>query len=106
MSDQISASHILVSHTDAEGEPSSRSRDEAEEKVKAIAERLAGGEDFADAAKSDSDCPSASKGGDLGRFGEGAMVKPFDDAAFALDIDETSGIVETIFGFHLIRRTG
>jgi parvulin-like peptidyl-prolyl isomerase len=63
-------------------------------------------EDFAAVAREYSDCPSGRQGGDLGMFGRGQMVAEFETAAFGLEIGETSDVVETDFGYHLIRRTG
>ncbi len=89
--EQVKASHILVA-----------TREEAQE----IQDRLAAGEDFAELARARSkDTGSAARGGDLGWFGRGDMVPAFEEAAFALQVGETSGIVETQFGFHIIRVT-
>ena len=84
----------------------SRSKDDAKTEIAAIKSKLDGGADFATLAKEHSDCPSGAKGGDLGSFGPGAMVKPFEDTAFRLEVGATSDVVETPFGYHIILRTG
>jgi len=73
-----------------------------EEEAKAVAERLQKGEDFATVAKEVSKDPSA-EGGDLGFFGRGQMLKPFEDAAFALEVGQVSAPVQTQFGWHIIK---
>lgn len=105
--EQIEASHILVSYQGAaRAKPTvTRTRDEA----RALAEQLAArahepDADFSRLAKDSSDAPSGVEGGALPRFGREQMVKPFSDAAFALRPGEVSGVVETNFGFHVIRR--
>ena len=106
MSDEISASHILVSYAGAGGAGATRSKEEALTQIETIKEEVEGGADFSALAQQHSDCPSAQRGGDLGSFGRGAMVPAFEEAAFALDAGGTSDVVETDFGFHLIQRTG
>ena len=100
MSDQIQASHILISTT------AELSKEDALEKIEQLKLKIVDAEDFSDLAKQHSDCPSASKGGHLGSFGRGAMVPTFDKAVFDLGVGEISEVVETEFGFHLIHRTG
>lgn len=95
------ASHILIS---AEKHGKAAARVKAEEVLKEIKAKPGA---FAELAKKHSDDPgSAAQGGDLGFFGREVMVKPFTDAAFALKEGEVSGIVESDFGFHIIKLTG
>jgi peptidyl-prolyl cis-trans isomerase C len=94
------ASHILIK-VDPKADKAQRA--EALKKAEKIQERVKQGEDFAALAKESSQCPSSSQGGDLGYFGRGHMVKPFEEAAFALKPGEVSDIVETRFGYHLIK---
>lgn len=68
-------------------------------------EQIKGGQDFDLVAKNYSSCPSGQGGGDLGLFGKGQMVKPFEDAAFGLEVGQLSLPVQTQFGYHLIQRT-
>jgi parvulin-like peptidyl-prolyl isomerase len=77
------------------------SADEAER----IRAALVGGADFAAIAREYGEDGTAKTGGDLGRFKRGMMVKAFEEAAFRLSVGEVSGIVETDFGYHLVKRT-
>ncbi len=80
---------------------------DARAKAEDILKRARAGEDFEGLAKQNSTEPGSwRKGGDLGWFGRGQMVKPFEDAAFALKEGELSGVVETSFGFHVIKNEG
>ena len=67
-----------------------------------IKKEIAGGADFAMAAKKYSSCPSAKRGGDLGTFSPGSMVKQFNDVVFNEAVGEVHGCVKTQFGYHLI----
>ena len=72
-----------------------------------VLEELDGGAKFEDLAKKYSTCPSGKRGGNLGAFGRGQMVKPFETAAFALSPGQVSKEpVKTQFGYHIIKRTG
>ena len=83
-----------------------RTRDQAYAVAQDVLRRAKAGEDFARLTVEFSDEPNAGqRGGSLGRFGHGQMVKAFEDAAFALKPGELSPIVETGFGFHVIQRT-
>lgn len=95
------ASHILIG---LEKLGKDKAKAKAEEVFKAVQKNPAS---FAELAKKNSDDPgSAENGGDLGYFGRGMMVKPFEEAALALKEGEISGIVESDFGFHIIKLTG
>ena len=101
----IRASHILISYSGAERATSTRTKEEALQLAQDLDKRAKSGEDFAELARAYSDCPTADKGGDLGFFQKGRMVKPFEDAAFALKPGQVSDVVETKFGYHIIKRT-
>ena len=98
--ERVKASHILIKVDDGASE---EKKAEARKKIKDIQQKVQKGEDFAALAKTYSEGPSAPKGGDLDYFGRGQMVKPFEDVAFSLKPNETSDIVETKFGYHLIK---
>ena len=107
--EEISASHILISYKGASRADAKITR--SKEEAKAEAERIhklvtSEGNDFAETAKKHSDGPSSTKGGDLGKFKFEVMAKPFSEAAFSLDVGSVSEVVETDFGFHVIKRTG
>lgn len=92
MADKIKCSHILV---------------KKQSEAMAVLERLKKGESFANLARELSvDRGSGKKGGDLGLFGRGVMVKAFEDAAFKLNKGEVSQPVKTEFGYHIIKRAG
>ncbi|MDF1593161.1 MAG: peptidylprolyl isomerase [Desulfobacterales bacterium] len=98
--EKVRASHILIK-VDPQADNSQKG--EARQQLEQIQQKLDAGEDFGALAKAFSQGPSSSRNGDLGYFGHGQMVKPFEDAAFALKPGEVSGIVETNFGYHLIK---
>ncbi len=101
--EQVKASHILVRVDAGSGDEIKAA---ARKKAETILAELKGGADFAELAKEKSDdTSSGARGGDLGYFGKGRMVKEFETAAFALKPGELSGIVETTFGYHIIKVT-
>mgnify|MGYP000856254173 FL=1 len=85
---EVRAAHILVAN---------------EDKAKELHKMIKGGADFADLARRHSTCPSGRKGGDLGWFKKGMMVKEFEDAAFSHGKGEIVGPVKTQFGWHIIQ---
>jgi len=89
MPDKVHCAHILV---------------KSETEAKAVLERLKKGEKFGAIAQVVSLCPSGKRGGDLGTFTRGKMVKEFENAAFALNKGGVSGVVKTQFGCHIIKR--
>lgn len=103
--EQRRASHILINASrDASAADKASAKAKAEKILEQVRKNPA---DFAKLAKENSqDTVSAERGGDLNFFGRGDMVKPFDDSAFALKEGEISGLVQSDFGFHIIRVTG
>ena len=89
MSNKVHCAHILV---------------KTEKEAKIVLDRLKKGEKFSNLAKKVSHCPSKKRGGDLGTFSRGQMVKEFEKAAFTLQKGQISPIVKTKFGYHIIRR--
>jgi parvulin-like peptidyl-prolyl isomerase len=101
---KIQASHILLGYKGSRA-PKERTKEEARQQIESIIARAKKGEDFAKLAQEFGEDGTKARGGDLGVFGKGQMVKPFEDAAFSLKPGEISGVVETDFGFHVIKRT-
>ncbi|MHA2407647.1 MAG: peptidylprolyl isomerase [Candidatus Ranarchaeia archaeon] len=89
MPNKVHCAHILV---------------KSESEAKAVLERLKKGEKFGNVARAVSRCPSGKRGGDLGTFTRGKMVKEFENVAFSLNKSETSAVVKTQFGCHIIKR--
>jgi peptidyl-prolyl cis-trans isomerase C len=90
MNKRASARHILVAD---------------EETCERLKKDIEGGADFADVARQHSQCPSARRGGDLGEFGPGEMVREFDAVVFSAPLHAVQGPVKTQFGYHLIEVT-
>jgi len=107
--EQVRASHILIKPDCNDTDPNdvkAKAKDQAKAKAQDLLEQIKDGADFAALAKSNSADPgSAVNGGDLGFFGKGRMVPPFDKAAFELEVGKVSDIVETQFGYHIIKVT-
>lgn len=101
----VRASHILMAYQGSGVPGVTRGKEEALKLAQEILARAKAGEDFAMLANTYSDDGGGEGGGDLGFFGRGRMVKPFEDAAFALKPGQISGIVETQYGYHIIKRT-
>ncbi len=100
--DEVKASHILVK---VEKDATEAVKAEKKKAIEDVLAKLKAGEKFEDLAKANSECPSKDKGGDLGWFGKGKMVKAFEEKAFAMKKGEVSEIVESEFGYHIIKLT-
>ena len=108
MPDEVKASHVLISFKGADRADANITR--SKEEAKKEAQRIRGlilneKKDFAEMARKFSDGPSKTKGGDLGKFKFEVMAVAFSEAAFALEVGSLSEVVETGFGFHVIKRT-
>jgi len=111
--DQVRASHLLIKHSGSR-RPSSwkeanitRSKEEAIEILRGYEAEINGStEKFAELAKIHSDCSSHEHDGDLGWFGRGQMQKPFEEAAYGLEVGQISDVISTDSGVHLVLRTG
>jgi peptidyl-prolyl cis-trans isomerase C len=98
--EQVKASHILIQ---VEPTADEAAKTEARKKIAEVQQKLKDGGDFAALAKEYSQGPSSAKGGNLGYFRRGQMVKPFEDTAFSMKTNEVSDLVETRFGYHIIK---
>ncbi len=98
--EQVQASHILFKTDDANA-----NEQDILKKAQSVHRQIQDGADFGELAKTYSEDTSSERGGDLGMFGRGAMVPEFEEAAFALQIGETSEIVRSTYGFHIIKVT-
>lgn len=99
----VEASHILIG---IEATETDEQKAEKRKQLEAIREQLVAGGDFAALAAEHSSCPSKAQGGNLGRFPRGRMVPEFETAAFTQDVGAVGEIVETQFGYHLIKVEG
>lgn len=77
----------------------------SEDDCRSLKQEIEDGADFAEIAREHSTCPSSDRGGDLGEFGPGMMVREFDEVVFSAPVGEVQGPVRTQFGYHLIEVT-
>ncbi len=102
---RIAAQHVLIGFKGTRVGQATRTKEEARKLAEEVRKKAVAGEDFAKLAKEHSDDPaSRERLGSVGTFTHDGMVKPFADAAFALKVGEVSEVVETHFGFHVIKR--
>ncbi len=104
--DEIAAQHILISYKGAKNaKAATRSKDEAKKLAQRLKDDAAKGTDFGELATKHSEDPASSaRLGSLGKFKRSEMVKAFSDAAFSLPVGGLSEVIETEFGFHVIKR--
>ena len=95
----VRARHILLATQSMDAAAKAKRKKAAEQ----IRKQLIDGADFAEMAAKHSDCPSKQRGGDLGTFSRGSMVKPFEDAAFSQKENVIGPVVETKFGYHIVQ---
>jgi len=100
--EQVRASHVLFKFEPSDPQ---NTKDQKRLEMSGILGKINNGADFAELAKEKSECPSSQKGGDLDFFEKGKMVEQFEKAAFGLEIGAVSDIVETQFGYHIIKVT-
>jgi peptidyl-prolyl cis-trans isomerase C len=106
MPEQIRASHILIKFGAADsGTDPNEAKAKARAKTEGLLKQIKEGADFAELAKAHSVCPSAPGGGDLGFFPRGKTTPPFEKVAFELEVGRVSDIVETEYGYHIIKVT-
>ncbi|KAJ7651599.1 hypothetical protein DFH06DRAFT_1041587 [Mycena polygramma] len=110
---QVRASHLLVKHSGSRRPASwkesniTRSKEEAIEILRGHQAQIGtSAEKFSELARVHSDCSSHEQGGDLGWFKHGQMQKPFEDAAYGLQVGQISDVISTDSGVHLVMRTG
>jgi peptidyl-prolyl cis-trans isomerase C len=98
----VTASHILIAFEPGDDDAAKATK---RERLEGLRRQILDGADFAELASANSDCPSKANGGDLGPFPRGQMVPAFEDAAFSQEPGQVGDIVETSFGYHLIKVT-
>lgn len=100
MPESVRASHILVKFDEKDDDAAKTAK---RQKIDKVREDLVQGGSFDELAAKNSDCPSKQRGGDLGTFRRGQMVPPFEEAAFSQEVGKIGNVVETKFGYHVIK---
>ncbi len=102
-SESVHVRHILVT---IDAKDDEKTKTEKKTKIEGLRKQILDGKDFAEIAKTNSDCPSKENGGDLGDIKKGQTVKPFEDAAFSQEINAVGPVVTTEYGHHIIQVLG